>query len=293
MKHALILTYNRAYWPALNAMLNALEYYGHDKLDVHILYEDDLKHVIAPLSSAGFPMRLIFSRVRELFNQDQSAYMNYKFCKYMYAQRIAKDYDAICHLDGDVLLLTNITHYFTIAAQTGLIPCALYPHAQIRLDHFKTRNPDFVAVNSPLANFPVFYNPLRHFDVLQYCWDHMPPRTQTDRLRNRELYVFNYALYYTGKLPLVLPLPGTLWVGDKYLHSERLRSDDRDMPMHVYNALGDEVAAIHHKFWKDGVAEGEIQRTEKDGIRNETMRNNIALMQNATNFFNTKLRTKL
>jgi hypothetical protein len=295
-KNALIVTYNIAYLPALCALLNALDYYGHTDLDVHIAHTQDLNPAWAKL----LPLRdklsfnIIAHPVEPLLNTSQCLYINLMFMRYKIAQIIGHNYDAIAHLDGDVTLLDNLMPYFHVAGETGLIPIGEFPHTETNLDYFKTNDPDWVAMAYPMANFPIFYNPERHLDMMKYIWEHMPAADNADRQRNNEMYVFNYALWACKKISFVLPLPGNTWVGDKYVYHETLATFTLGGVMGIYTFLFDRVHCIHNKYWKEGVAAGELERVDKAFPEiHERVANNIKVILDAHNFFTTQCKVKL
>ncbi|MFA5150776.1 MAG: hypothetical protein WC433_07775, partial [Candidatus Omnitrophota bacterium] len=223
-----------------------------------------------------------------LFNPAQGIYMNMMFIKYNYAQHLKK-YKAVCHLDGDVLLLDSIMPYLRIASETSLIPCAEFPHSGIDSEYYNVKPADWVQCMFPFANFPVFYNPERHLDMMKFCWENMPEPDNEDRERNNEMYVFNKAVYDCGKILNILPLPGNPWIGDKYLGHEPLSFSFASGKLQVRDFLGDRVHLVHNKYWKDGVAQAEIERSGG----NSNALHNIALIRRATDFFNNDYKLKL
>jgi hypothetical protein len=287
-KHALVVAYNRAYLPALCGLLNALDYYGHKELDFHLLYAADLDGAISKILKADFNFRVIPVEAEPLFNPKQGIYMNLMFIKYSYAQKL-RSYSSICHLDGDVLLLDNIMPYLRIASETSLIPCAEFPHSGIDSEYYNVKSADWVQCLFPLANFPVFYNPEKHLDMMSFCWEHMPAPDNDDRERDNEMYVFNKAVYECGKLPFILHLPGNPWLGDKYLGHEPLVLSFNSGKLQIRDFIGDRVHIIHNKYWKDGHAEAERQRVGG----NWNALNNIEVIKQGMDFFNNEWKLKL
>lgn len=287
-KHALIVAYSRAYLPALCGLLNSLDYYGHKGLDFHLLYTADLEGAISKILKADFNFRVIPVEAEPLFNPKQSIYMNLMFIKYNYAQRI-EHYKSICHLDGDVLLLDSIMHYLHIAAETSLIPCAEFPHTEVDTEYYNVRAADWVECMFPLANFPVFYDPAKHLDMMKFCWANMPEPDNEDRERNNEMYVFNKAVYDCGKLPYILHLPGNPWLGDKYLGHSPLSLSFASGKLQVRDFVSDRVHLIHNKYWKEGHIEAEKQRVGG----NSNAFHNIGVIKQGIDFFTNEWKLKL
>ncbi len=285
--YALVVAYSKAYLPALCGLLNALDYYEHD-LDFHLLYYSDMEDKVDALLKAGLNFRIIPVKADDLFNPAQGIYMNLMFVKYNYIEHLQK-YKAVCHLDGDVLLVDNLTPYFKIAAETELIPCAEFPHTDIDLLYYRKFDQDWVQRMFPLANFPIFYNPARCYDLMRECWENMPGPDNDDRERNNEMYVFNKAVYDTGKLPYILPLPGNPWVGDKYVGFEPLSISFQSGKLQIRDFIGDRVHLIHNKYWKEGVSEVQLERS----AGNSNVIHNLAVFKQATDFFNNEWKLKL
>jgi hypothetical protein len=286
--YALVIAYSKAYLPALCSLLNALDYYGHKDLDFHLLYCADLEPVMPKILQADWNFRIIPVPAEPLFNPKQGIYMNLMFIKYNYASHL-QGYKAICHLDGDVLLLDNLTPYLEIAAQTRFIPCAEFPHTPIDMEYYNIKDADWVECMFPLANFPIFYNPLGNMFLMESCWKNMPEPDNDDRERNNEMYVFNKAIHDCGKLLHILPLSGNAWLGDKYLGHAPLSISFESGKLQIRDFLTDRVYLIHNKYWKEGVAQAELERC----AGNPNAIHNIALIKQATDFFNNEWKLKL
>ena len=260
MKYAWIVTANNAYLPSLDAMLNALEYYEYTGIDVHVIFDPDITAYLAKnWRSRSFDMYQV--PIAGLVKPGHTCPHNYVYAKYKHAWDIRDDYDAIMHIDCDCLILDNFQKYFEVAAETGIIPCATFPHTSVTIDDYKTQPADWVNINTPLANFPVFYNPVVHAGVMKWIWDNQPnEELNSDPQRNNEMYFFNRALFEAGRISDILPLPGNLWVTDCFINQTGIKEQTWAGKAGLMNATQDRIQIIHNKFWKEGVSEAEIDR---------------------------------
>ena len=291
-KNALILTSNIAYLPGINAMLNGLDYYDNEDLDVHILFYK-IENYIDKIKDK-FSFKIIPYAIDNLLENGRSLYFNFKYCKYKYIELIKDKYSAICHLDADCLILDNIMKQFLIVSKTNLLLCGQYPHTWRTLECYSEKDLteeeiDIIVCSYPVANFPVFYNPEYHNDFMQACWNSRPADDNMDRRRNTELYTFNKALYRLNKLKDVLLLPGNLWIADAILGKDDLKEVLIAKKLYLYTGLNHRISNIHNKWWKMGAAEGEIRQRGD----NPAVIKNIKQIQKMLRLFNYEWKVNL
>lgn len=279
MRYAWIVSSNKTYLPSLNAMLNAIEYYGYKDVDVHVVCDTDIEDY---LQAADFSFNVIAVPIKTLSKPGHSLPHDLIYSKYRHAYNIRKDYDAIMHIDCDCLILNNFEKYFEVAASTDLFVCASFPHTTISLADYGQHDADWVHINTPLANFPVFYDPMVYAGMMRDIWE-MQPNEQTcsDSSRNHEMYFFNKIIYDHGYVDRVLVLPGNLWVTDAFMHSTKLNALTIAGKRTLFNATMDRIQVIHNKLWKEGIAEGEIARSGNS----ELCKDNIRKILDMFNFF--------
>lgn len=266
MKYAWVVTCNVAYLPSLRAMLGALEYYEYRGIDVHILHDDSITEDLRALKDKySFP--IITSNIESIENPGHTLYHKFIYTKYLYASDLAAGYDAVMHIDADCMILDNFMKYFEIAAKTGLFICAQFPHTSVHIDDYKIKDPDWVHCMSPLANFPCFYNPDIYADLMLEIWKSQPnEQTDSDPMRNVEMYFFNKKIYEMGLLDNVLVLPGGLWVTDNFVGHTGLYEVEIAGKRTLWNATKDRIQVIHNKWWKEGVSEAEIERSGQNAL---------------------------
>lgn len=266
MKHCLILSSNFAYLPSLKAIFGALKHYQYKNTEVHLIYYSDMKFYVDE-AVRRMPFKITPIDIYSLAKPGHCLYHDLVYSKYKHAWNIRNDYDSIMHLDCDCLILNNFEKWMEVAAKTDIIPCAKFPHTPVTIDFYKTYpDKDWVNCMLPLANFPIFYNPKIHADIMLKIWESQPDETNSDRLRNHEMYFFNKTIYEMGRMENILELPGNLWVTDKFVGISRIVSGIVEGKLCVYCTTGDRIEVIHNKFWKEGVAEGEISRSKNNTI---------------------------
>lgn len=278
MRYAWLVTTNDTYWPSVYAMINALEYYEYPlNLDVHIIHTPEAAEFISGIKNnyrfniVSVPIELLVQAT----TPPHSVPHTLIYGKYKHAWNIRNVYDAIFHIDGDCMILANFMKYFEIAGKTDLIPCAQFPHTIMNIEDYKLKQADYVHTYTPLANFPIFYNPKHHADVMKAIWDMQPDELKcSDPLRNVEMYFFNKALYDHGRMDRIVQLPGNLWVTDAFVGHTPIQEMVVAGKRTLFNATTDRIQIIHNKWWKPGHAEGEISRSPNK----ELCRANIAKM---------------
>lgn len=279
MKFAWLVTCNIAYLPSLKAMLGAVQYYGYKDIDVHILHDESIAEFVDGLK--GYSFNVYGFRIEEIDNPDHCLYHKFIYTKYLYSTMIQDNYDAIMHIDADCMILDNFEQYFKIAALSGLFLCAQFPHTSIHVQDYKLKPVDWVNCMMPLANFPVFYDPIKYGKVMLDVWNAQPnEKTCSDSMRNTEMYFFNKAVYENGIVDDVLVLPGGLWVTDNFVHHTNLFNAEIAGKKTLWNATKDRIQVIHNKWWKEGVSEGEIERSGN----NELTIKNIQTMKEMFDF---------
>ena len=281
MRYAWLVTSNKTYLPSLNAMLNAMEYYGYEGLDVHIIHDEDIADYLAEIRE-DYSFKILPVPLAGLTKPGHSLPHNLVYAKYKHAWDIRDDYEAIMHIDCDCLILDNFMKYFEVAGLTDIIPCAQFPHTTVTIDDYGQREAEWIHVNTPLANFPIFYNPKWHASVMKTIWEMQPnEQTTSDPSKNHEMYFFNKALYESGRMERILELPGNLWVTDAFMNHTKLNELIVAGKKTLFNATMDRIQVIHNKFWKEGIVEGELARSSNP----ELTRDNINKMLGMYDFF--------
>ena len=266
MRYAWIVTTNDTYWPSVNAMINALEYYDYPpNLDVHIIHTPEMAETLERIKN-DYTFNIIPTPIGPFVQRvtpSHSVPHTLIYAKYKLAVEIAEDYNAIFHIDGDCMVLDNFMKYFEVAASTDIFVVAQFCHTHCTIDDYKNMPPEWVhSVGTPLANFPVFYNPLYYSGVMQSIWDSQPnEQTCSDPLKNTEMYFFTKALWEAGVMDRMLILPGNLWVTDAFVSHTPINEMTIASKKTLFNATGDRIQIIHNKWWKPGHAEGEIGRS--------------------------------
>lgn len=289
-KFAWVVSTNKAYWPSVNAMLRALDYYGYgEELDVHILHTPDVAEDIAKVKDIfqfGIVPAAVGWYIQPLpdTKPPHGTMHNLVYAKYKYIPEKLGDYASVMHIDGDCLILGNFYEYFRIAAMTDYYIAAQFPHTNMTIEDYKTGvDPEFIhAVGMPIANFPNFYDPKIHGKTLRKVWENQPDEvTPLPPGKEVEMYFLTKALYEDGVMEAMLVLPGNLWVTDAFVGHTPIHEVIVAGKKTLINATGDRIQVIHNKWWKEGVAAAELERNPN----RELVKANIDKMLSMFEFF--------
>lgn len=293
-KYAFIVTSSINYFLGLNSILNAFEYYEHTDTDVIIVCPSSMRPYYDYVKDKfSFPLKYVsveewgdHTIIAEL--NGAGAFAENENCiwsKFNFMPSIKDDYEAICWMDADMLLLANIQHYFEIAAKTELLLCPQFVRAGHWVEDYKyppfKDNPDALARGMPVINFIVFFNPKHHIDVVNYIWEH---RDKTNP--SEEMYLFNKALYDLNKLDKVLELPGGLWLASEYFWHATTLFRGGNGKFTILSPTCDKIMTMHSRYWNRMLTKVEIERhkASPDIVRN--IYANAHLAETALNIFN-------
>jgi hypothetical protein len=290
-RNLFLVTASVQYILGLNSILNALEYYKHPNIDVAIVHPELMVPYVNYVKNK-FSFNIVPVRVEDWSDKtmlddhggvDENA--NCIWCKYRYMESIKDDYDAICFVDADMLLLNNIMPYFKIVANTDLILCPQNTRSGKWIEDYKYfEKKNDLAVGCPVFNFIVFYNPKYNTDVVNYVWVNRNRANPSE-----EMHIFNKALYELDKLDNVLQLPGSIWLAETYLHhADTIYKNFGDFAILTPAPAGDRVNSMHSRWWNKNVSAHEIEVTDEklypDSAKH--IRHNASVGERAIEFFN-------
>jgi len=300
-KYALILTFNHAYVPGVNAILNGLDYYEHKDLDVHLVYGDKLSGEYAEKVKVKFDFGVRSYPSEELSSiKDLHMGPMMKHAKYEYMQKIKDNYEAIGHMDSDSMVLSNLTHYFEIAAKTELILCPRNPHTAHWFERFfqeglTDEEIDKLCQQAPNYNHPIFYNPAIYAKTMKYVMDNKVIKGNPRGIAHVEIYAFIRALWKTGKLDKVHLLPGNLFLTSDLVGRTKLCIKEVLDKKYCIIPGQLQIKVSHNKFWKRGVAEAWLGNAKKtrtpEGYK--LLEGNIAILKKFLRLFNYEWKVKL
>jgi len=292
-RNALMLSSNKAYLPGVNSILNSLDYYGNEDLDVHLLYDKDM---------ADYPEKVkdkfIFNIIPyclndnpEVWDPSPTAGTNFKHAKYRYISLIKDDYDAVCHIGADCVILDNIIPMFELAAQTDFIFVPRNAHSSqlledLFVDDLDPEKADRFIRSSPIADFPCFYNPKHYARTMEYIGAHVVPKDNPTKVAHVEIYAFTKGLYDMGKIKRVFRIPASQWIGDEIVTRQAFTMRDRPGEIIRLYANKEQMKLFHNKFWKAGRIEHYYETGDRTLPKAQNMNHNIKVILKMLRLFN-------
>lgn len=256
-KFAIITTVSGGYMFALNANFNTNKYYGTNA-DYHVIYHDSIDEEYRKACTEAF--KKDFNIIWFPMTGFDCDFHN---SKYKYARMMTEEYDAICLIDTDLFIVTNLLKYFHEVAGTkkfisaqhlwsGGIKENLY---NIPWEAVKDR------MHAQIADFPVFIDS-RKADQFFQDWEDFTKAGNAEE--NHPLVAFNRSIAKNFFLENVETLPGDLWVADKEFWTTRYDwNREKNCLIGTANQDGvhqeKSICAIHNKWWKEGRANGEFR----------------------------------
>ena len=320
-KYAIVMTADSKFLPGVNAVLNSLKYYGWpDNLDFHLLYWngdemgkfiDNIKATVQypNLQAIDLNDYLKFEQGRRKDEGNRNPPYYLKFYRSLYASR-ALDYDVVCLLDADRVLVNNILPYFDLAHQSKRIVMIDYKYNQELIENgYYKENPLLKTGACPFDPCFTLFSPQlygKHFyEVHNYGKAN----------GNSEMPNMNFMLITHGLLENIIRLPKVRWTArrwdkftTKWLYNEDkskfhmkiegvpeenlLWYMDDENQFTVSKILGiddlikDNVSlmiAIHGKYWYR--SKGEILKENRGKLSDEQIINNANIWE-AYKFFN-------
>lgn len=253
MKYAYISTIDPGYMFAMNANMNANQYYGTNA-DVHLLYSSNMDNDSVEVEymkkcESAFPFKVKWIKLNDFGTSFHNA-------KYNYAKSLKDEYDAVCLIDADLFICADTKKYFEKVANENVLISATYLYSSFKQEDMLFENPELLVDRNQayLADFPVFINP-KFGEELFDCWYKNTIETYVDVSKEifHPLVAFNRCVCKTLSPEQIISLDGQIWVCDKdFWSADYIRKDDI-----MVKGTGERVCAMHNKWWKLGRANGE------------------------------------
>ena len=254
---ALVITASHDYLAGLHPFLNALEYYHHKDLDVYILHTEELSKDYVNFVKDRFSYTIIPVSVEEWGDQTLGINANCIWAKYHLITTL-KGYSAICHIDADCLLLGSLDYAFDLVDNTNTICCPYNSRAAYKFEDYDKIDIETYCIHQVLYNYPLFFNPNKHMDIMHYMWD------------NRDLLnpsydpiLFNKSLFDLDKHKDVKPLDSDSWCCDTILHYSAMTLDF-NQELKIINPEGNRVIIWHSRFWINSINEETLKGCQGD-----------------------------
>jgi hypothetical protein len=261
MKYAFVATCNSRYLYALNATMHAQNVAGTQANFeiVHGPVEPDYMEG----SKTAFNFDVNWTP-RETYPGDYFSY------KYHHALAIADKYDAICIIDADEFLYTNLNEYFEIAAKENkLITANNTRYGPVK---FKWGDISSVGWGKPdwhFADFPTFFNPKTNRKFLE-DWIYYHRNASHPGARKESLHPcggMNVSICKNLNPADIITLDGWQWVADNNISKFGIVNRDNKLfwlSGSKEHNLGDkppykdsQIFGVHNRWWQPGRANGE------------------------------------
>ena len=291
-KYAFVLSCSKNYMYGLNAILNALDYYGNTA-DVHVLWlEHNVREFdkmspifLEKLRKQPFNFKVhivnIFDVIKPFKYKMGSNVWVLKFSRWKYLDSIKDDYDSICALGADIVVTDNIMEWFEVTANTDFIVTG-----RNALGSYKFHSDVPVHTNdTPCADVPAYFNPKTHNDFSEKIWEIGMKYNMGD------MPAFYFAAKATNKRMILLP--DNLWIrnfstmNDRLHHNLGCYKQKNEKIFLESTVMRHKVSMIHGKWW----AKGHVYKRAKDaeGAPNHKLvKDNVELYHKLFKLFNTE-----
>jgi len=239
---AIIITASHDYIGGLHAFLNALDYYNHKDIEVYVLHTKEISKTYVNFVKDRFSYTIIPVSVEEYGDPNIDLNGNCIWAKYKLITTL-KGYSAICHLDADCLLLGNLDSTFDLVDNKDTICCPYNIRTGYKFEDYKKVDIDSYCINQVLYNYPIFFNPDKHMDIMHYMWDNRDPLNCSN-----DPIMFNRSLFVLDKHKYVNPLDSNTWCCETIFHISSMKLEF-EKELKVINPEGNRVIIWHSRFW--------------------------------------------
>ncbi len=289
-KYALVVTDSGGgYTYGVNALINGLKYYGNE-VTFHHLYLKPLAKAWSESvqNSDEFDFKSI--DLEELSKNPSYPKLSKKlgrpglckFYRYYYCALELAEYDAVCIMDADMMVVNNIMPWFEVAARTGKI---IMPNNDMSpLEHnCYDQNKIGGGSSPPLHNMPLFFKPSSITKSIFLSIMEMHEKWKVSDMAS-----LNHAIIEAGQMENVLVLPCCLWLIQSPWNIRLVHRKIGGLKYLMLHKMGDKVNAIHRPWWRAAYCKKFIEGCRTELTRDITL-NNIRLFWDMLYFFNTQL----
>ena len=285
LKRALVITASYDYLPGLHAFLNAFEYYQNKGIDVYVLYTRGLSESYVNYVKDKFSYSITPICVEEWGDPTICLSDNCIWAKYHFITTL-KGYSAICHIDADCLLLGNLESTFDIVDNTENIACPFNIRSAYPFESYPTLDIETYCISQVLYNYPIFFNPNKHMDIMHYMWDNR------DAINcSNDPIMFNRSLFVLDKHKYVIPLDNGIWCGETIFHYSSMKLEF-DKELKVINPDGNRIIIWHSRFWINSMNVHALKEAKNYKESYEFAKQNIDVGCAAIDYYSNKCTVK-
>lgn len=299
--YALVVTADARFLPGVNAMLNAVRYYGMDddgEIELHLLHNFPRGSEYIEQAGREFASFLHLVNITDFLIESghwdhpiKHTKSSMKYGRWWYpAERLA-DYDAICVLDADRLIVNDLRPYMRMIARSGMIGLAKNDWSEAEWDTYDDKRA--MSKNPPLYSNPYFITGKMAKEIFPLIPEYAEnPNKYYPPYKGRgpttgDMHPVNLTLIQTGNRDNLILLPATQWVFVEMNHvllQERKVGGKKYIGIH---GKGDLLYSIHRRYWAQRdcarLMNGHTQWTKLNAV------NNVKLLWDFYRFFNEQL----
>lgn len=263
MRYAFVVSACKKYVPELCALLNSLDQIGNVH-PVHVIGYELPQEFVDQFPKLGYMVK--FYNVPEA-EARQFGGESEILCRkrYWYAAEWGKEYDAICILDADMVIVRNLDNFFEIAAKTDqILGVTLEQKTTYGTDedsHFHQRVLGEHLVKAPIWNTkdmcctPCFVNAKTYEAQLKKSWDIFTWGFPDNNFKAPDQQAFNMLLVAEGLTDKVTLLPNMCWVGSNEKLLKPYTRVTRQQDGNLWTESGEPIYVLHGGFytkkWRD------------------------------------------
>lgn len=266
MKFAFVVSACKKYVPELCALLNSMEMVGN-KHDVFVIGYELPKNFTDQFADLGF--KVIYYEIPEAEAREfggESEILCRK--RYWYAAEWGKDYDSVCLLDADMIIVRPLDLHFEIAARTDIIlgvsleQKTTYGTDEDGHDHQRVLGEHIVRERvwnaKDMCCTPMFVNARTYGRQLKKSWEIFTGGYPVNNFRAPDQQAFNMILVAEKLTDRVILLPNMCWVGS----NEKLLKPYTRFTIQtdglIWTESGEPVFVLHGQFYKARWRQGQL-----------------------------------
>jgi len=287
-RFAIVVVGTNSYLPAINGIINGLDYYGN-KVDLHFIHDKLPEEYLKEIESSDLNYRLVlqdFSEQEKLMLKEypgiaNNIFQRWTYLRYWYLAKIKDEYQATAMLDGDSIVVNNITPWFEFVSGTDYLLTTYHIFGSFELENYNEDNIHFV---QPVFNHPLICDPKKWSDIFHFMLKREEIHHEPD------MFCLNKSLLLNKRIDKVIPLLDCRWVGG-YIWVSPLRKVNlggKDYLIGIPQMF--RMNVLHGKWWGRGFRENQINGAASGN--KETMRNNLKMIYELYKKLNEKHKVK-
>ena len=287
--YAIVMSCTPGYGFGMISTMNAQNYFGTDA-DWEIAYEgytDEQRKAI----SEAFPFHVNWTPVKELVkdvvdNRTNRSPLNRFWLSYwLMAHKVLKEkkYKAVCVVQADEFVFTNLDVYFKIA-ESGILVCGEHANTLLKAEEMPFGDDRAIYDRSMCHIFDAI-NFIGH-QYTQLPMDIVLFQTEDafKRESNHSVICLNRSVCRHGKKGKILGLERLLWVCDSIWPRTRLHLGNTGLK--VYNDRNIRMYGWHCRWWQEGRVKGEWRNNRENIIKNKDNKKFMADFDNKEHNYN-------